>query len=91
MISLLITERDAKAMKGGFAPTDDGLRGGLRSAARGECRVAAYQTSKHVVFIVSELTEDENKEPAESLAAPESEHLRRLENVRATPAATASP
>jgi hypothetical protein len=90
MVSLLITERDAKAMKNGVAPTDDGLRAGLQTALRGKYRVAAYQTSKHVVLVVSELSEARTKELAESLAAPVSEHLRRLENVKATPSATAA-
>jgi hypothetical protein len=90
MVSLLITERDARAMKNGVAPTDDGLRAGLQSALRGKYRVAAYQTSKHVVLVVSEFSEAQTKELAESLAAPVSEHLRRLENVKATPATTAA-
>jgi hypothetical protein len=88
MVSLLITERDAKAMKNGVAPTDDGLRAGLQSALRGKYRVAAYQTSKHVVLVVSEFSDAQTKELAESLAALVSEHLRRLENAKATPAAT---
>ncbi len=90
MVSLLITERDAKAMKNGVAPTDDGLRAGLQTALQGKYRVAAYQTSKHVVLVVSERSEAQTKELAESMAAPASEHLRRLENVKATPAATAA-
>jgi hypothetical protein len=90
MVSLLITERDAKAMKNGVVPTDDGLRAGLQSALRGKYRVAAYQTSRHVVLVVSELSEAQTKELAEGLAAPVSAHLRQLENVKATPAATAA-
>jgi len=90
MISLLITERDAKALKNGVVPVDDGLRAGLQNAMQGEYRVAAYQTAKHVVFVVSKLSEAENKELAESLAAPVSAHLRRLENAKAPPAATAA-
>ncbi len=90
MVSLLITERDAKAMKNGAAPTDDGLHAGLQSALRGKYRVAAYQTSKHVVLVVSEFSEVQTKELAENLAAPVSEHLRSLETVKATPAATAA-
>jgi hypothetical protein len=90
MVSLLITERDAKAMKNGVAPTDDGLRAGLQTALRGKYRAAAYQTSKHVVLVVSELSEAQTKELAEGLAAPVSEHLRRLENMKATPSATAA-
>ncbi|MGH9754572.1 MAG: anti-sigma factor family protein [Blastocatellia bacterium] len=90
MVSLLVTERDAKAMKNGIVPRDDGLRAGLQIALRGEYRVAAYQTSKHVVLVVSELPEAETKGLAESLAAPVSAHLRRLETATATPAATAA-
>lgn len=90
MVSLLITERDAKAMKNGVAPTDDGLRAGLQTALRGKYRIAAYQTSKHVVLVVSERSDAQTKELAQSLAAPVSEHLRRLENVSATPSATAA-
>jgi hypothetical protein len=90
MVSLLITERDAKAMKNGVAPTDDGLRAGLQTALRGKYRVAAYQTSKHVVLVVSELSEAQTKDLAESLAAPVCEHLRRLENIKATPSGTAA-
>jgi hypothetical protein len=90
MVSLLITERDAKAMKNGVAPTDDGLRHGLQTALRGKYRVAGYQTSKRVVLVVSEFSEAQTKELAESMAAPVSDHLRRLENVKATPATTAS-
>jgi len=87
MVSLLVTERDAKAMKNGVVPTDDGLRAGLQGALHGEYRVAAYQTAKHVVLVVSELSEAENEDLAESLAAPVSTHLRHLENAKATPAA----
>jgi len=90
MVSLLITERDTKAMKNGVAPTDDGLRAGLQGALQGKYRVAAYQTSKHIVLVVSEFSEAQTKELAESLAAPVSEHLRRLENLKPTPTVTAS-
>jgi hypothetical protein len=90
MVSLLITERNAKAMKNGVVPADDGLLAGLQSALRGKYRVAAYQTSKHVVLLVGELSEAQTKELAESLAAPVSEYLRQLGNAKATPAATAA-
>ncbi|MGH9844485.1 MAG: anti-sigma factor family protein [Blastocatellia bacterium] len=90
MVSLLVTERDAKAMRNGIVPVDDGLRAGLQIALHEEYRVAAYQTAKHVVLVVSKLSEAGNKELAESLAAPVSTHLRSLENVKVTPAATAA-
>jgi len=79
MVSLLVTERDAKAMKNGSVPADDGLRAGLQSALQGEYRIAVYQTTKQVALVVSRFSEAENKELAESLAAPVSAYLRRLE------------
>src|SRR5262249_34022136 len=86
MVSLLVTERDANAMKNGAVPSDDGVRAGLQSATRGEYHVTAYQTAKHVVLVVGKLSEAESKELAESLAAPISARLRRQENLNATPA-----
>jgi hypothetical protein len=77
-------------MKNGVVPADDGLRAGLQSALRGEYRVAAYQTTKHVVLVVSNLSETENKTLAETLAAPVSAHLRQVEDTQATPKATAA-
>jgi hypothetical protein len=81
MVSILVTERDAKALKNGIVPADDGLRAGLQEALHGRYRVAAYQTAKHVVLLVSELPETESRELAERLAAPISAHLRRLEKA----------
>ncbi|MGH9846193.1 MAG: hypothetical protein ACREEM_46420, partial [Blastocatellia bacterium] len=66
------------------------LRAGLQSALHEEYRVAAYQTAKHVVLVVSKLSEAENKQLAESLAAPVSAYLRQMENAKATPTATAA-
>jgi hypothetical protein len=77
-------------MKNGVVPADDGLRAGLQSALQGEYRVAAYQTTKHVVLVVSNLSETENKTLAETLAAPVSAHLRQAENTQVTPKATAA-
>jgi len=90
LISLLIADRDATAMKNGVIPRDDGLRAGLQTAVSGKYQVAAYQTSKHVVLLVSEFPEDRTKELAESLAAPISENLRRLENMKVRPAGSAA-
>jgi len=79
MVSLLITERNPKAMKQGVVPADDGLRAGLQSALQGEYRIGAYQTSKHIVLVVSTLSETQARELAESLADPVSAHLRQVE------------
>lgn len=83
-ISLLVTERDALAMKPGalppnVAPADDGSPSGFQQASREHLALGAYQTTKRVVLVVSSLPEAENKGLAERLAAPVAEHLRRVE------------
>src|SRR5262249_21976455 len=90
MVSLLITERDARAMKNGVAPTDNGLPAQFQTPLRANNHSPPYHTPTHVVLVVSEFSEAQTKELAESLAAPVSEHLRGLENMKATPSATAA-
>jgi hypothetical protein len=79
LISLMVTERDALAMRQGVAPQDDGLRAGLQQALRDRYTVSAYQTAKRVVLVVSELPGTENRALAERVAAPICERLRRVE------------
>jgi anti-sigma factor RsiW len=81
LISLLVTDRDERAMKRGVVPLDDGLRAGLQRALNDDCAFGAYQTARHVVIVVSRLSEKENQELAKQLAGPVSEHLRRLEKA----------
>jgi hypothetical protein len=78
MISLLITERNSAAMKNGIIPNDDGLKDGIQSALKikEKYTISAQQTSKHIVLIVSSLDESSNKQLAEKLAQPISQHLR---------------
>jgi hypothetical protein len=79
LISLLVTERDARAMKPGDSPAGDGSLAGLQQASRDSFALSAYQTAKRVVLVVSNLSGAENKELTERLAAPVAEHLRRAE------------
>lgn len=83
LISLLVTGRDARAVRLGELPKDDGLQTGLQQASRENLSLGAYQTGKRVVLVVSDLTEEKNKELAERLAKPVAEHLRRVENQTA--------
>jgi len=79
LISLLVTERDGRALRRGVVPLDDGLRAGLQQVLRDPYTVCAYQTAKHVVLVVSPLPEAQNKELAERMAQPVCDYLRRLE------------
>jgi hypothetical protein len=83
VISLLVTERDGRALKRGIVPVDDGLRAGLQQVLRDGHTVSAYQTAKHIVLVVSELPQKENEELAAQLAVPVCEHLRRVERSSA--------
>lgn len=79
MISLLVGRRDAQAIKGGRVPSDDGLRAGLQSALHNQYTVSAYQTSRNIVLIVSQLSGAENDALAARLAQPVSAHVRQIE------------
>ncbi len=78
MISLLITERNSAALKTGIVPNDDGLKDGIQNALKikEKYTISAIQTSKHIILIVSSLDESSNKQLAEKLAQPISQHLR---------------
>ncbi|MBS1810452.1 MAG: zf-HC2 domain-containing protein [Acidobacteria bacterium] len=82
LVSLFVAERDAAAMKSGTVPTDDGLQHGLQQFqnVQDKFTVSAYQTSKHVVLVVSTFTAQQNNEIAEKLAKPISLHLRKIES-----------
>lgn len=79
LISLLVTERNSPAMKNGVVPADNGLAAGLQSAIQEGFSASAYQTQKHIVLVVTKLSEPETKMLAEKIALPVSNHLRHLE------------
>jgi hypothetical protein len=81
LISLLVTERDARALKAGRLATDDGLAAGLQHTLSGRQQVGAYQTARHVVLLVSELPEREHRALAARLAEPVSRQLREVERT----------
>lgn len=78
LISLLVTQRNAEAMKDGVVPNDDGIKAGLQRELNlmGKYSVSAYQTSKHVVLLVSSLDEQTQQKFMEQLAQPISNLLR---------------
>ena len=80
LVSVLVTERNAQAMKDGVVPSDDGGKTGLQRelGLMGKYNVSAYQTSKHVVLLVSSLDEKTQQNFAEKLAQPISNQLRQM-------------
>jgi hypothetical protein len=83
LVSLLVTERNARALTAGAVPADDGLRAGLQHALHSQYTVSAYQTARHVVLVVSRLPQAESRAVAERVARPVSDHIRRIEVVQA--------
>lgn len=78
LISLLVTLRNAEAMKDGVVPNDDGVKAGLQRELNlmGKYNVTAAQTSKHVVLLVSSLDEQTQQNFMKQLAQPISNLLR---------------
>jgi hypothetical protein len=78
LISLLVTQRNPQAMKDGVVPADDGGKAGLQRelGLLGKYSVSAFQTSKHVVLLVSSLDAPTQRMLTEKLAQPISNLLR---------------
>ncbi len=87
LISLLVTERNPLALKKGEVPNDDGLTAGLQQEIQGNFNISAYQTRKHIVLVVTSLSQPETSSLAEKIAKPVSDHLRKLEAISQAPAA----
>jgi len=83
LISLLVTERDGRALDPNLIPTDDGIASGMQTARREKLSIGAFQTTRHVVAVVSDLEAEKNRIMAERLATPVAEHLRRFEQQTA--------
>ncbi|MDX2042749.1 MAG: hypothetical protein SF097_16125 [Acidobacteriota bacterium] len=87
LISLLVTERDKRALKIGNLPSDDVSLAGLQEANLSNLSLGAFQTPKHIILVVSDLPTDENHKLAQTLASPVVEHIRKLDgqSVAASP------
>lgn len=78
-ISLLVTERDKRALQLSQVPLDDGEPAGGQLHRRESLALGACQTSRYVVMVVSDLTDDQNRQLLERLAIPVAGHLRKSE------------
>ncbi len=79
LISLLVTERDKRALKIGNLPSADVSLAGLQEANLKNLSLGAFQTPKHVILVVSDLPTAENHKLAQTLASPVVEHIRKLD------------
>ena len=82
LISFMVTERDAAAMRKGLVPADDGKQLPLQHDQQAGCTMSAWQTQRHVVFVVSKLAQAQSEQLAQQVAQPISEHLRQAEATR---------
>lgn len=79
LISLLVTKRDGKALKSGeLAPLDNELTE-LEESSSGKLSIGARQTSKHIVLVVSDLSQLENEKLVKTLSLPVVEHISRID------------
>jgi hypothetical protein len=79
LVSLLVTVRDCRALKSGEVPPFSGLALGTQRFTHDHLALGAFQTSKRIVLVVSDMPGDENAALAERLAKPVVEHLRSVE------------
>ena len=79
LVSLLVTVRDARALKSGATPPFSGLALGPQQFTIDRVALGAYQTLKRIILVASDFPEDENAALSESLAKPVLEHLRKAE------------
>ena len=79
IVSLLVTDRDGRALGLAAAPTNDGTEAELQNASTEQAALSAYQTRTHIVFLISALPTAENITLARQIAAPVAEGLRKIE------------
>lgn len=83
LISLLVTERDKRALKISDLPTADVNLAGFQESNRDNLSLGAYQTAKHVILVVSDLPKAENNKLAQTLAIPVVQHIGKLDGQSA--------
>ncbi len=84
LISVLVTDLDgAPAAAAGEAVPDGARQAVVDQAATEGYQVAYFTTSKHAVFVVSDLAAERNNEVARALVPSVSRHLRRAESATA--------
>lgn len=79
LISLLVTERDKRALKSGELPVANADLANFQAASKDKMSLGAFQTPRHIVLVVSDLPTAENQKLAQTLAAPVVEHIRKLD------------
>lgn len=79
LISLLVTNRDERALKAGNLPSADDKLDGFQETNRENLSLGAFQTAKHIILIVSDLPKLENNKLAQTLALPVVKHFRQLD------------
>jgi hypothetical protein len=80
-VSLMVTDRDGRALGRSGPPADDGSGAGCQSALKEQTALGVYQSRKYIVFLISALPLSENTRLAEQLAAPVAVQLRQSETT----------
>jgi len=79
LISLLVTNRDERAIKADNLFSADDKLDGFQETNRENLSLGAFQTAKHIILVVSELPKPENNKLAQTLALPLVKHFRQLD------------
>jgi len=87
VVSLVVAERGQEEQAAGAtglgqaAPSDEARRQAMACSRNGEFQVSCFETARHAVFVVSDLSEAENLAVARTFAPSIQEHITRGENA----------
>jgi hypothetical protein len=81
VVSLLVAEPDRDMAAAQAATPDNTRRQAVACSRSGQYQISCFETARHAVFVVSDLSEAENLAVAHAFAPSIQEHLARFENA----------
>jgi anti-sigma factor RsiW len=81
VVSLLVAEPEQNRTTAQAATPDDTRRQAIACSRSGQYQISCFETARHAVFVVSDLSEAENLAVARAFAPSIQEHIARFENA----------
>jgi hypothetical protein len=81
VVSLLVAEPEQNRTTAQAATPDDTRRQAIACSRSGQYQISCFETARHAVFVVSDLSEAENLAVAHAFAPSIQEHIARFENA----------
>jgi hypothetical protein len=81
VVSLLVAEPEQNKTTAQAATPDNTRRQANACSRSGQYQISCFETARHAVFVVSDLSEAENLAVAQAFAPSIQEHIARFENA----------